>query len=81
MVWYKLRLMGQTWTHGIDMDTWFRHGLMVLTWTHGIGKDSCTQTYGIDNTHGIDLKGGCNNFEYFNHKFTCHWDWWESFEE
>ena len=37
---YRLRLMVQTWTYGIDMDTWFRYGLMVLTWNYGIGKDS-----------------------------------------
>ena len=65
--WYRLnsgyRLMVQTWTHGKDM------GHMGQTWTHCIDMDSwywqrlmlCTQTYGIDNTHGIDLSSWYNS--------------------
>ena len=22
------------------------------------------------------LKGGCHNFQYFDQKFSWHWDWW-----
>ena len=40
----RLRLMVQTWTHVIDMDSWYWQRLMICTWT-----------YGIDNTHGIVL--------------------------
>ena len=25
-----------------------------------------------------DLKGGCHNFQYFDHKSSCHWDCWEN---
>ena len=27
---------------------------------------------------GLDLKGGCHDFQYFNHKSSWHWDWWKN---
>ena len=52
--WYRIRLLIQTWTHAIDMDSLFKHGLMVQIW-YWQRLMVWTQTYGIDNTHGIDL--------------------------
>ena len=37
--WYLIRLMVQTWTHGLDVDSWYRNGLMVLAETHGMDID------------------------------------------
>ena len=25
--------------------------------------------------------GGCHNFQYFDHKSSWHWDWWENFKK
>ena len=26
----------------------------------------------------FNLMGGCHNFQYFDHKSSWHWDWWEN---
>ena len=38
-VWYRIRLMVQSWTLGIDMESWFRLGLVVLAKTNGMDID------------------------------------------
>ena len=53
-LWYRNRLMLQTWTHGVDMDSWYRYGLMVLTdswYRHGLIV--LTTPMVLTQTHGV----------------------------